>query len=185
MKSFLLGLIFGIVLLGILVFGYFLSGSAPVATSARPMPMESYLAKKALHAVLDREMPKNVPIQADESNYLSGAQIYKDNCAVCHGLPGQPSTAIAHGMFPKPPQLMHGKGVTDDTPGETYWKVVHGIRLTGMPGFQSSLSDTQAWQVSLLLANADKLPDSVKAALTTSTAGQPTPAQPAGQKRVR
>jgi thiosulfate dehydrogenase len=43
---------------------------------------------------------------------------------------------------------------------------VHGIRLTGMPGFRGSLSDTQAWQVSILLAHADHLPDSVKSALT-------------------
>ncbi len=47
-------------------------------------------------------------------------------------------------------------GVTDDPPGETYWKVANGIRLTGMPSFKSVLTDTEMWQVSLLLANADK-----------------------------
>ena len=146
------------------------------------MPMEKYFAKKALHAVLDREMPKSIPIQADEPNYLAGARIYKDNCAVCHGLAGQPSTAIAHGMFPKPPELMHGKGVTDDSPGETYWKVVHGIRLTGMPGFGGSLSETQAWQVSVLLANADKLPDSVKSVLMSASPGQPALVESLGPK---
>jgi len=172
MTKFFLGMVVGIALLSVAVVAYFLSGSAPVATDAPPMPMEKYLAKKALHAVLDREMPKTVPIPADEPNYLAGAQIYKDNCAVCHGLPGQPQTAIARGMFPKPPELLHGKGVTDDEPGETYWKVVHGIRLTGMPGFRGSLTDTQGWQVSLLLANADKLPDSVK----TQLASPPPPA---------
>ena len=50
--------------------------------------------------------------------------------------------------------------VTDDPPGESYWKVSNGIRMTGMPSFHESLSDTQMWQVSLLLANADKLPAS-------------------------
>jgi len=46
--------------------------------------------------------------------------------------------------------------------GETYWKVANGIRLTGMPAFGHTLSDTQMWQVSLLLKNADKeLPDPV------------------------
>ncbi len=178
MKSFLLGFVIAVLILVGGAVGYFLSGSAPVATSARPMPMETYLAKKALHAVVEREMPKTVPIQADEANYLAGAQIYKDNCAVCHGLPGQPLTAIAHGMFPKPPQLMHGKGVTDDPAGETYWKVANGIRLTGMPGFSGSLSQTQMWQVSLLLANADKLPESVKGAL----AAGPPQASPAPVK---
>jgi thiosulfate dehydrogenase len=152
-------------LLVAVVFGFFLSGQAPVATDAPPLPMEKYLAKHALHAVLDREMPKTVPIPANETTYLAGAQIYKDSCAVCHGLPGQKATAIARGMFPKPPELMQGKGVTDDEPGETYWKIVHGIRLTGMPGFRDSLTDTQSWQVSILLANADKLPDSAKTLL--------------------
>jgi mono/diheme cytochrome c family protein len=166
MRSFVVGVIVGASLLALVVFGYFLAGQAPVATDAPPMPFEKYLAKKALHSVLDREMPHNVPIPADASNYMAGAQIYKEDCAVCHGLAGKPATAIAKGMFPKPPELLHGKGVTDDDPGETYWKVVHGIRLTGMPGFKGNLSDTQAWQVSLLLAHADHLPDSVKAALS-------------------
>jgi len=70
-------------------------------------------------------------------------------------------------MFPKPPQLFRGKGVTDDEPGETYWKVANGIRLTGMPGFGATLKDDQLWQVSLVLAHADKLPESVRNRLTS------------------
>jgi mono/diheme cytochrome c family protein len=80
-------------------------------------------------------------------------------------LPGRDQTAIAKGEFPKPPQLFKGKGVTDDPPGVTYWKVANGIRLTGMPGFSGSLSTEQMWQVSLLLSNADKLPASVETVL--------------------
>jgi hypothetical protein len=37
--------------------------------------------------------------------------------------------------------------------------------MTGMPGFKDRLSDTQMWQVSVLLKNADKIPASVKAEL--------------------
>lgn len=166
MRAFVWGMIVGVFLLCVVVFGYFLAGQAPVATDAAPMPFEKYLAKQALHKALAREMPHSVPIAADESSYLAGAQIYKEHCAVCHGIAGKPETAIAKGMFPRPPQLMQGKGVTDDPAEETYWKVTHGIRLTGMPGFKGSFSDTQAWQVSLLLAHADKLPDSVKTSLS-------------------
>jgi thiosulfate dehydrogenase len=158
MRSFIWGIIVGCLLLTLALFAYFLSGQAPVATDAPPMPFEKYLAKKALHKAL-------VAVPINEANYLAGAQIYKEDCAVCHGLPGRPATAIAKGMFPKPPLLLEGKGVTDDEPGETYWKVMHGIRLTGMPGFKGNLSDTEMWQVTILLANADKSPDSVKAAL--------------------
>jgi thiosulfate dehydrogenase len=58
-------------------------------------------------------------------------------------------------------------GVSDDEAGETYWKVANGIRLTGMPAYNHVLSDTQMWQVSLLLKNANQqLPDPVVKILT-------------------
>ena len=88
---------------------------------------------------------------------------------------------IAKGMFPKPPHLFKGKGVTDDEPGETYWKVANGIRLTGMPSFRSGLSETQMWQVSLLLANADKISDRVKQELKPPTTQETEPASPPGR----
>jgi mono/diheme cytochrome c family protein len=169
MGKFVFGLIVGLILVPVIVYFYFSTGLAPVATTAPPMPFEKMFANMALHARMDKEVPKTVPIPADEANLAAGAQLYKDHCAVCHGLPGAPVTAIAKGMFPKPPELMEGKGVTDDPPGESYWKVAGGIRMTGMPGFSPSLSTTQMWQVSLLLANADKLPQSVKDSLVSAT----------------
>ena len=167
MKKFIFGVILGMIAVPVVVYLYFASGRAPVATSAPPMPFEKMLASTALHARLDKEMPKGgPPIAADEAAYAAGAQIYKDHCAVCHGLPGVPQSAIAKGMFPHPPQLFNGKGVSDDPPGETYWKIKNGIRLTGMPGFHESLSENEMWQISLLLANPGSLPAGAKAFLT-------------------
>jgi mono/diheme cytochrome c family protein len=175
MKKFAAGVI--VTLAGVIWGGYvfFSGGYAPVATASRPMPFERKLAKMALHAKLEKEMPKTVPIEANEANYLAGANEYLMSCAVCHGTPGKPQTAIARGEFPAPPELLRGTGVTDDPPpGETYWKVANGIRLTGMPSFNQSLSPTQMWQISLMLANANKLPPSVTAVL----AGQPETPKP-------
>ena len=70
-------------------------------------------------------------------------------------------------MFPKPAQLFTGHGVTDDPPGETYWKTANGIRLTGMPAYKQTLSDQQMWQVSVMLANADKLADEAVTIVST------------------
>ncbi len=170
MKAFIVGLIIGLILIPAGVYTYFAGGYAPVSTSSEAMPFEKLLARKGLSARVNKEAPKNVPISADEANYAAGAEVYKDNCAVCHGLPGQSATPIANGMYPQPPQLFHGKGVTDDPAGETYWKAAYGIRMTGMPGFRKTLSDTQIWQVSILLANADKLPASVKDSLSSPNA---------------
>ena len=176
MGKFVFGLILGLIVIPACVYMYFSSGSAPVSTSSEPMPFEKMLANMALHARLRKEMPKSSPIPADEAALVAGAQVYKDNCAVCHGVPGQPQTAIAQGMFPKPPKLMEGKGVTDDAPEESYWKITGGIRMTGMPGYDKALSQTQMWQVSLLVANADKLPKSAKDTLTSTNS--PTPVTP-------
>ena len=172
MGKFVLGLIVGLVVIFAIVYIYFATGMAPVATSGAPMPLERRFARMNLHAHEEKEAPKTVPIAADDATYTAGAEIYKEHCAVCHGLPGQPQTAIAKGMYPKPPKLMEGTGVTDDPAGETYWKVSGGIRMSGMPGFARSLSITQMWQVSVMLANADKMPQSIKDAMTAP------PAQP-------
>ncbi len=185
--KFLAGLILGMILVPALVYFYFTGGSAPVATTDPDMPFEATLARKAQNVRIAKDMPKNIPIQPTEANYLAGAEVYKNDCAICHGTLGAPKTPIATGMYPRPPQLFMGKGVTDDEPGETYWKVFNGFRLTGMPGFSKSLSETQMWQVSLLLANADKLPPSVKTALVAPaappvvaapSAATPAPLQP-------
>jgi thiosulfate dehydrogenase len=158
MKKFIFGFASAVVLIALLGFGYVELGLAPVATASAPLPFEKLVTGIALHAHVSKEAPKSSPIVASDEVYAAGAVIYRNNCAVCHGLPGQNPTAIAKGEFPKPPQLLKGMGVTDDPVGVTYWKVANGIRLTGMPGYTNSLSSEQMWQVSLLLANSDKLP---------------------------
>ncbi|HEY6944543.1 MAG TPA: cytochrome c [Candidatus Acidoferrum sp.] len=172
MKGFILGVVIGILLLVGCVYLYFSWGMAPVATAAKPMPFERRLAKNGLHAYLDK-LPHPQPlVPADEANLIAGAKVYKEQCATCHGLPGEPKSAVAQGMFPDPPQLFHGVGVTDDEPWETYWKVENGIRMTGMPAFKGQVPEKEIWQVTMLAKNADKITESVKKELL---AGNATP----------
>ena len=64
------------------------------------------------------------------------------------------------------------RSVTDDEAWESYWKVENGIRMSGMPGFKDALSETQIWQATVLVKNADKISEAVKKELT---AGASTP----------
>jgi thiosulfate dehydrogenase len=173
-RAFLVGILIGVLLVAVGLYMYFLTGQAPVATSAPPMPFERKLAKLGLHAYLDRLPHPEPQVPADETNMLAGAQVYKENCAVCHALPDGQKTAIAAGMSPAPPLLLKGTGVTDDEAWETYWKVENGIRMTGMPGFKGRLSEPQIWQVTVLMKNTDKMPDTVKAALTSNAVAAPS-----------
>jgi thiosulfate dehydrogenase len=165
-KALIAGVVIGALLPLMAGYLFVVLGGMPVATKGAPLPLEKYLARKALHRAMDAEGGAPSPLPADEPNFLAGARVYQAQCAVCHGQLDQPESAIARGMFPHPPQLLPPKkGVTDDKVGETYWKVKNGIRLTGMPGFVDGLTDSEMWQVSLLLLHADKLPPSVQQAL--------------------
>ena len=135
-------------------------------TTAPPLPLEKTVAGMALRASMGNAADQKNPLAFNDDTMLAGARQYKQNCAVCHGIPGQPPPAIAKGMFPDPPQLFEKRGmVTEDPEGDTFWKVTHGIRLSGMPGFQSTLSDTERWQLTTLVAHADRLSPAVLAEL--------------------
>jgi thiosulfate dehydrogenase len=160
MFKFLLGLILGFLILPACALYYFHLGRPPVAVADAPFLYEKYIVRMPLHARIDKEMPASAPISPSPANLTAGAQIYRQQCAACHGLYGRPSDFAAH-MYPHAPQLWapHGNGVvgvSDDPVGETWWKVANGIRLTGMPSFNKVLNQTQMWQVSLLLKQADQ-----------------------------
>jgi len=172
MKGFVVGVLIGVLLFAGGLYYYFVSGMAPAAAADPPMFMEKKMAGRSLDAHIENAHIPAPPIQPSEDNYVAGAKLYKDQCAVCHGLPDQKPPAIANNMYPHATLMFKGKGVSDDPPQESYWKVKNGIRLTGMPSFTGILEDTQMWQVALFVANTDKLPDSAKKIL----APEPPPA---------
>lgn len=161
MVRFLVGVVIGILLVPIAILGWFRFGHVSVAVADPPLPAEGLITHVPLEARIDREMVKTPPIQPSEPNLVAGARIYSEQCAACHGYYGRPS-AFGRNMFPDAPPLWekhhNGEvvGVSDDPPGETFWKVSNGIRLTGMPSYKKALTENEMWQVSILLANADK-----------------------------
>jgi len=165
LRGFVLGVIVTILLA--IVGGYLFvrGGGVSLATSAPPLPLEKTIASLALRASIGNAADQKNPLPFDDSDMLAGVITYKAHCAMCHGVPEQPRAAISKGMFPPPPQLFEKEDmVTDDPEGVTYWKVTNGIRLSGMPGFGGILSDTQRWQVTMLVAHADKPSGAVQAA---------------------
>jgi thiosulfate dehydrogenase len=154
--------------LGLVVGAYLFirAGGVPMETSAKPLPLEKAVAGLAMRASLKNAAAEKNPLPVDDANMLAGADLYTEHCAACHGAPGRPPTAISKGMFPSPPQLFEKDEMETRVPeGITYWKVTHGIRLSGMPGFGGALSTTQRWQVTMLVSRADKLSPAARAAV--------------------
>lgn len=160
MGKFLLGVLLTLTAVPVGIYCYLRFGHPPVAVADTPFWQEANIVHIPLGKRIRAEAPATVPIEASAPNLQIGAHIYREQCAACHGLYGRPSAYGRH-EYPAAPQLWEphgngGVGVSDDPPGETYWKVANGIRLSGMPAFSQVLNQTQMWQVTRLLANADK-----------------------------
>jgi len=140
------------------------SGLIPANADAKPDWLETWMAGTSLDATVRREAPMGQnPVELTEQNLLNGIHLFAQNCAVCHGsAKGTASPSpIAKGLYQKPPQLATD-GVEDDPEGVSFWKIKHGIRLTGMPSFGYSLSDQEIWTLALFLKHMDKLPPAVQ-----------------------
>jgi len=160
MRSFLLGLIMGFAAFPVGMYVYLSKGNPPVAVTDRPFPMERDVVRLPLETRLEMEVQQVAPIEPTSTNLAAGALTYSRDCAACHGVEGH-SSQIAEHMYPSAPQLWEAHrngavGVSMDPPGETYWKIANGIRLTGMPSFSKLLNNTQIWQLTLLLSRTDR-----------------------------
>lgn len=166
LKSVLAAVVLTLGLLIAAAFALVESGYIPANADAQPGRLETWMASTSLDATLNREAPKEAnPVARTDENLLAGVHLFAQNCAVCHGnSKGLPSESpIAKGLYQKPPQ-MATDGVEDDPEGVSFWKIKHGIRLTGMPSFKSTLSDKEIWTLALFLKHMNKLPPAAEQA---------------------
>lgn len=134
------------------------AGMMPANADAKPPRLERWAARVSLHVALAREAPRTPnPMALTDDNLIAGIKLYARDCVICHGAADEKPSNVAKGLYQKPPQLAKD-GVEDDPEGVTYWKITHGIRLTGMPSFGKTLSDQQLWQLTLFLKHMDSLP---------------------------
>jgi len=163
-KGVFLGIVVTLAVGVIAAFALVKSGLVPANADSTPGSLETWVARTSLNATLSRSAPKEEnPVPLTDENLLKGVQLFGRNCSVCHGSASGAASAspIAKGLYQRPPQLA-ADGVEDDPEGQTFWKVKHGIRLTGMPSFASALTDEEIWTLALFLKHMDKLPPTVQ-----------------------
>jgi mono/diheme cytochrome c family protein len=78
----------------------------------------------------------------DAARIVAGVAHFDEHCVGCHGAPGVERGEIANGLYPRPPSLANA--ARHYTPGELFWIVKHGIRMTGMPAWGEH-SDDELW----------------------------------------
>ncbi len=165
-RGFIVGVAATIVVALIGGYVFLQSGLFPANADAPPGRLETWAASTSLKATLAREAPTQPnPVSPTDANLVEGVRLYGDHCAICHGTAAGDASAspVAKGLYQRPPQLATD-GVEDDPEGLSYWKIRHGIRLTGMPSWRASLTDQQIWTLALFLKHMDKLPPNAQQA---------------------
>jgi len=135
--------------LAVLAVGAFLvavSGNVEVAADGRTNGLVEWFLETARRRAVERQVAGvEVPALAGPARRRRGERLYRQHCAQCHGLVGEPRTAAADGLHPTPPDLSEGLPLHDAA--EAWWITTHGIRMTGMPGFGERLSEEEIWDV--------------------------------------
>ena len=179
-RGFFFGIVFSAVVAAVGGYAIVYSGIIPGNADARPGSLEKFIARTDLRAVLRNEAPQQAnPVALTDANLIAGIRLYSTHCAACHGTAAGNAapTDIAKGEYPAPPQL-GSDGVEDDPQGWTFWKIKHGIRWTGMPGWKHELDDNQIWKLSLFLKHMDKLPPGPQTAWQAVGHGGPAAGAP-------
>jgi mono/diheme cytochrome c family protein len=117
-----------------------------------------------------------VPSLDDASRIARGRILFADHCTRCHGAPGFAPEAFALGMRPTPANLAN-TGI-EWPQRDLFWAIKHGLKMTGMPGWEFRLSDDDIWTiVAYVQAMPYESPRAYRDALHAS--GHATPVQQA------
>jgi mono/diheme cytochrome c family protein len=156
MRRFLLGFTAAVVIVLLTEFLWVRLGFVDPRADIPESVLERRVAMPSLDASLDRHAGEaRNPVAATDASLLAGMKIYQANCAGCHGDVHQHRGVLADSFYPRAPQFM--EDAPDMPENQNFYIIQHGIRLSGMPAWQSSLSEQEIWQVTTFLSHMDKL----------------------------
>ena len=133
----------------------------PVNATAVPPRWESKLAQATLQASLSHQAAGLTnPLSPSNEVLIAGLTSFKLNCAGCHGFPGQPSQWGTRNFYPRVPQF------ADNPPHlsapQMFVAIKHGIRYSGMGGWDGMMADEEIWKVATFLERIGSLPSEVQ-----------------------
>jgi mono/diheme cytochrome c family protein len=141
----------------------------------QPSRAETALANAAKDVVIPLEAEnKQNPLPESDEVVNQGRQLFLESCAICHGADGHGAPYLGRSMYP-PAMDMTSPHVQHWSDAELFWIIQNGVRLTGMPSWQSAISATDTWKLARFIHDLPRLD-----AAAASTA-VPAQAQPAAQ----
>jgi mono/diheme cytochrome c family protein len=167
MGKFILGVIVALLVIILGGLGFATLGFFPTIADVPPPRLERHLAMGAVDASMDRHAPHvSNPVPPTDQNLEDALKLYTMNCALCHGSLDQKPSSLAKSFYPPAPNLVLDP--PDDPEWHTFYTIRTGIRYTGMPAWEKTLSEEDIWKITSLLSHLDKLPPAVQDYYKTS-----------------
>lgn len=159
MKSIILTVVAVVVLFLLAGIGFAYSGIFNVAATSKDPALLSWLVVTTReHSIESRSSDIIPPDEAkmnDPETLMDGFEHYDEMCVICHGAPGIDPGEAREGLNPKPPLLAKLKDLETDSPGELFWIIKNGIKMTAMPAWGPTHNDEKVWAMT---AFVKKLP---------------------------
>ncbi|MGA8272642.1 MAG: cytochrome c [Candidatus Sulfotelmatobacter sp.] len=157
-------------MLGVIIatVGGFLQGCT---AEKHPSREETAVANAAKDVVIPLEAGKKKnPLPETDEVVSQGQEVFLGNCAQCHNADGRGDTVVGRHMYP-PAMDLTSSHVQHWSEAELFWIIQNGVRLTGMPAWQSTISEDSIWKLARFI---HKLPT-----LDAASAPAAVPSQPA------
>jgi mono/diheme cytochrome c family protein len=154
----LIGIVLGVaVVVPIGVYAFVKSGIYDVGASRRHTRFTEWITHDTMiNSVGARARGITPPAWTSSAQLVAGYCAYETHCVACHGADAVAREPWVGGMEPQPPYLLD---VTREfTPSQLFWIVKNGIKMTGMPGWGSSMSDRDIWNTVAWIEQTKKLP---------------------------
>jgi mono/diheme cytochrome c family protein len=148
------------IILGIIVLGGL--ATAPligqiILRTETPLPGEEFITDLGLRMLAvpgefaDRKMPGGTDAAIVAQRVARGQEVFKVECAVCHGNDGRGDGAWGVAMYPNAANF-HKDRTQTKTDGQLFWLLAHGVNLTGMPAFGKDFpggyhTDEELWDL--------------------------------------
>ncbi|MBI4978608.1 MAG: c-type cytochrome [Spirochaetes bacterium] len=161
MRLFFTGALTALVVLMLVGAGVAAMGLIPTNADTRPSAMESWMASFTMDASIHRHAPKiKSPLTSSPANMIEGMKLYAMNCSACHGGFDMKECELGLALYPPAPNLITEP--LDEPDWMVFYMIQRGLRLTGMPAWNTLLTDTERWKITAFLLGMEKLPDEVR-----------------------
>jgi mono/diheme cytochrome c family protein len=161
MGKFLLGVIFTVLVLILGFLGAAMLGFIQTRANVAPPEWETHLANSASDASMERHAPHlNNPVPPTDQNFEDAMKTYTMNCAQCHGGLDRKPADLGKSFYPPAPNLISHP--PDDPEWHIFYTIRTGVRYTGMPAWDKTLSEQDMWKLASFFAHMEKLPPAVQ-----------------------